>query len=100
MIIAALFLMAQSVPDPPPGYVLEEPWKKYQQDPIVLPPARFGPGPHTLVIASPTGQNITRIDYKTGKACKHAREEVLRQVATPLSGDKVSSPVTVFCVPR
>ena len=105
MIIMALTMAVQTTPPPPPGYVVDkfhptcaapknEPWKC---DPIVHEPSN---GPHTLIIASPTGQTVTRFDYRTRGACEGARDEVLQQIATPKNPYELSSPAMVFCVPR
>lgn len=62
---------------------------------------RLGNGPHTLVITGLKG--ITRIDYKTGAACKKARDELRRQVRDePLpSGVLYENRATkAYCVPR
>lgn len=60
----------------------------------------MGPGPHTLVIAD--GSAIERIDYKTGQACKRARDEVRRQVTPAPERGVIHGPPTTkaFCVPR
>jgi hypothetical protein len=84
------------------------PWEK---DPIIgstssnpfadLVPERLGPGPHTLVISD--GKGMTRMEYKSGAACKRARDSVRQQVIPPpIPGvrDLSPPPVKAFCVPR
>ena len=61
----------------------------------------LGPGPHTLIISD--GSEMTRIDYKTGSACKSARDIVRKQTASPPSSASViygPSRTKAFCVPR
>ena len=61
----------------------------------------LGSGPHTLVIAN--GSAMTRLEYRSGLACKQARDEIRRQVALPenTSGIIYSRPRTsAFCVPH
>lgn len=50
----------------------------------------LGSGPHTLVIAE--GGAFTRIEYRTGASCMHARDEARRQIG--------GSRLQAFCVPR
>jgi len=86
MIVAAFLLMLQSAPPPPP--------------PIAVPntPEQFGPGPHTLIISD--GKGMTQLDYKTGRACQVALEEIRKQVAPPHTAHYGISAVKTFCVPR
>lgn len=61
----------------------------------------LGRGPHTLVISD--GNAMTRINYRTGRACQKARDAVRRQVAPPPSTPNTiyGRPTTkAICVPR
>lgn len=69
------------------------PW---ENDPIIRPaPERLGPGPHTLVISD--GKGMTRMEYKTGAACKSARDSVRQQVIPPPIGGHAT---LLFSPPR
>jgi hypothetical protein len=130
--LAALLLMSQAVPPPPAGYVLDkpDPWAEFApkpvacpkketecrpwaRDPIVptnpfdqfdpAPAVQLGHGPHTLIISD--GSAMTRIPYKSGAACQHARDNVRLQTDASLTNRNpyvVYGPprVTAFCVPR
>lgn len=97
--LGAILLLAQGAALPP-GYVLDpapNPYDKYR------PIEKLGPGPHTLVISD--GNAMTRIDYKSGPACQHARNKVRLQTDPRLTNTSPSiihgaSYVTAFCVPR
>jgi hypothetical protein len=72
-------------------------------DPPVYAPDRLGPGPHTLVVSD--GNAMTRVDYKTGRACQRARDEIRKQTDARLTNKNpyvvYGLPrVTAFCVPR
>ncbi len=106
MILAALVLMAQTVPDPPPGFVLDppacpqgqtecKPWERQWKNPNVKP--MLGPGPHTLVIIG--GQEPVRMDFKSGRACQNARDAFLNQYHDQ-HPNLVASGVTAACIPR
>lgn len=61
----------------------------------------LGSGPHTLIVTD--GTSMTRMDYKTGPDCQHARDTVERQVAPPRPKPGViyGAPTTrAVCVPR
>jgi hypothetical protein len=92
VILAVVALAAQTIPPPPPGYVLDRP-----------PVERLGPGPHTLVISD--GNAMTRIDYKSGVACQRARDKVRLQTDSRLTNTNPyviygTPKVSAFCVPR
>lgn len=65
-------------------------------------PVRLGPGPHTLVISD--GNQITRMDYKSGTLCQRARDTIKAQFGTAQrtagGGIFIPSSVKAFCVPR
>ncbi len=101
MIFAALTLLqAQpSLPPCPAGMTSCKPWERQWDSPKHQ--LRLGRGPHTLVIAD--GKAFTRFEYRSGPACQHARDQVLRQlIPSPPSGWTVYAPIPsrVFCVPR
>ena len=82
------------------------PWASYQNKPN--PFDQFDPkqqalsaGPHTLVISD--GEQMTRMEYKSGALCQRARDAVRRQVASPPNTPtRIYGPSTVkaLCVPR
>ena len=94
MILVAIAPSAQTVPPPPPGYVLDSPNQVQAESKHHL-----GAGPHTLIIVG--GRENTRIDYKSGPACQRAKDAILAQVGSRRlpNGNLVYSTVTV-CVPR
>ena len=66
-----------------------------------LIPERLGPGPHILVISD--GAAMTREPYKTGAACKRARDAVRQQVAPPPNTQYVihgPARIKAFCIPK
>lgn len=88
-----------------------DPWSEFQDAPkpsganpfakYAPSPERLGPGPHTLIISDRNA--ITRIDYRTGRQCQRARDEIRRQTAPPPdTPGRIYGPSTVraFCVPR
>lgn len=106
MIGLALVLAAQTVPPPPPGYVLDsppckdgsaecKPWERDWNSPYYQMPV--GPGPHTLMIA--IGGQVTRVEYKNGRDCAQARDSVLRQWQAQQPNVIVSGRSAV-CIPR
>lgn len=101
MIFASLILLAQTIPAPPPDYVLDQPCSvekcPWQKDPIVST-TKLGPGPYTLVILN-GGQAATRINYDSGAVCQRARDEFLQQFIEQHPG-LVATGVTVACIPR
>ena len=109
-LVLMLALAQSSSPPCPAGKTECKPWEReWNSDPIVKPnpfdqfdpkPEQLGPGPHTLIISGSRG--MTRMDYKSGKACQRAKNDVLAQVGFRRlpDGTYVYSTVTVFCVPR
>lgn len=72
-----------------------DPWAEFRVPPISKPsPApeeeKFGPGPHTLVISDMA--SLTKLEYRSGAACKAARDAARRQVR--------AGRFWALCVPR
>lgn len=88
--LALLLMLAQSEQALPPCRNRQsdcKPWERAWpqrpnfSDQFDPKPERLGPGPHTLVISD--GNQITRMDYKSGLSCQQARDAIRKQVAPP-----------------
>lgn len=73
-----------------------DPWAAYRV--TTPPPEEFYPGPYLLIVTLKGG--VTKIRYKTGRACGKARDAIegKKQASTP---SQLSLPTVriAFCVP-
>lgn len=100
MTLFEILLIAQASVALPPNCPKEDvscdPWAEFR---VVVPAPesartpkdeRIGRGPHTLIVGD--GSSFAKIEYRTGAACKIARDEARRQI----TGARIQA----FCVPR
>jgi len=98
------FLLAMLLQSSDPAYdMIFKNWAGRQSPPQQQQqnlPELLGPGPHTLVIAD--GESMTKMEYRTGAACKKARDSVRSQTAPRQTSKGVYfiSGTKAFCVPR
>lgn len=103
---AALLLMGQAIPPPPPGFVID-PANPFAD--LVPPPPAERQAAHKLIVAWAQG-GVIALDYPNWDRCQRARAVVEREAArriqnarrtAPPGGVLVGAPWTAyaFCIP-